>query len=423
MHDLELERLMSRENRHYLDSIDLIAASNAPIAAARDNHSWGVAQFRSAEGRLGNKPYAGTAIFDEVERLAVDRARAVFGGEHANVQPVSGSLANLAAYRALMRPGDTMMAMAVTSGGHLSHGHPKHIVSELYRVVPYTVDPRTGLLPYDDIQRIAETERPRVIVAGYSAYPRAVDFARLSAIARGVGATLIADISHIAGLVAAGLHDNPADHPGTVVTTSVEKTLRGTRGGIVLCPATLQPRIDAAVFPGLQSSVGMAGLVSLAATLHDAAGPEFREYQRRVVGNARRMAGMLLDGGLDLVTGGTDTHLLVIDLTRTALTGRDAERRLQDLGILSNRNMLPGDPRPPFVASGLRLGTPTITSRGFGDDDVAELADIVLAALRAEDWDPSKVTLLRKRADVLRARVRPDDALRDLAASAAGHER
>ncbi|TDC42715.1 serine hydroxymethyltransferase [Micromonospora sp. KC213] len=422
MHDLELERLLSRENRHYLNSIDLIAASNAPIAVVRDNHAWGVAQFRSAEGRLGNKPYAGTSIFDEVERLAVERARAVFGGEHANVQPVSGSLANLAAYRALMKPGDTMMAMAVTSGGHLSHGHPKHIVSELYRVVPYTVDPGTGLLPYDDIRRIAERERPRVIVAGYSAYPRAVDFAQLSEIAQGVGATLIADISHIAGLVAAGLHDNPSAYPDTVVTTSVEKTLRGTRGGIVLCPASLQARIDSAVFPGLQSSVGMAGLVSLAATLHDAAGPAFQAYQERVVSNARRMAGLLLDGGLDLLTGGTDTHLLVIDLTRTALTGRDAEGRLQELGILSNRNMLPGDPRPPFVASGLRLGTPTITSRGYDDEDVAELADIVLAALRAQDWDTSKATLLRKRADVLRARVRPDDALSDLAASAAGDE-
>lgn len=416
MRDLELARLLNREDRHYLESIDLIAASNAPIAAVRDNHTWGVAQFRSAEGHVGRKPYAGTSIFDEVERMAVRRARAVFGGEHANVQPASGSLANLAVYRALMQPGDTMLSMAVSSGGHLSHGHPKHIVSELYRVVPYSVDPRTGLLPYDEIRDIAERERPRVIVAGYSAYPRAVDFALLSKIALDVEATLVADISHIAGLVAAGLHDNPCVYPSTVVTTSVEKTLRGTRGGIVLCPDSLRAKIDSAIFPGLQSSVGMAGIVSLAATLQDAATPAFRTYQERVVGNARLLARLLLEGGLDLVTGGTDTHLLVIDLTRTALTGREAEGRLQDLGILSNRNMLPNDPRPPFVASGLRLGTPTITSRGFDEDDVSELADIVLSALRAEDWDPPQIALLRKRAEALRSRPRPDDALGDLAA-------
>ncbi|MFF5403059.1 serine hydroxymethyltransferase [Streptomyces misionensis] len=419
MRDLELARLLHREDRHYLESIDLIAASNAPIAAVRDNHTWGVAQFRSAEGHVGRKPYAGTSIFDEVERITAQRARAVFGGEHANVQPASGSLANLAAYRALLRPGDTLLSMAVTSGGHLSHGHPKHIASELYRVVPYSVDPETGLLPYDDIREIAERERPRVIVAGYSAYPRAVDFALFGEVARDVGATLVADISHIAGLVAAGLHANPCAQPDTVVTTSVEKTLRGTRGGIVLCPESLRTRIDSAIFPGLQSSVGMAGLVSLAATLQDAATPAFRVYQERVVANARLLAGLLLDGGLDLVTGGTDTHLLVVDLTRTPLTGREAEGRLQDLGILSNRNMLPADPRPPFVASGLRLGTPTITSRGFDEDDVRELADIVLVALRARDWDAPQITLLRKRADALRTRPRPDDALGDLAASAA----
>ncbi|MEU9578529.1 serine hydroxymethyltransferase [Streptomyces chilikensis] len=419
MLDLELARLLHREDRHYLESIDLIAASNAPIPAARDNRTWGVAQFRSAEGHVGRKPYAGTSLFDEVEKMAARRAREVFGAEHANVQPASGSLANLAVYRALMRPGDTLLSLAVSSGGHLSHGHPKHIVSELYRVVPYPVDPRTGLLPYDDIRAIAERERPRVIVAGYSAYPRAVDFALLSKIAQEVEATLVADISHIAGLVAAGLHDNPCAYPGTVVTTSVEKTLRGTRGGIVLCPASLRARIDPAIFPGLQSSVGMAGLVSLAATLQDASTPGFRAYQERVVGNARLLARLLLDGGLDLVTGGTDTHLLVVDLTRTALTGREAEGRLEDLGILSNRNMLPGDPRPPFVASGLRLGTPTITSRGFDEDDVRELADILLAALGAEEWDAARIALLRERADALRSRPRPDDALGDLAAATA----
>ncbi|MEU8353336.1 MULTISPECIES: serine hydroxymethyltransferase [unclassified Streptomyces] len=418
MRDTEIERLLRREDGHYLNVIDLIAASNAPVADVRDNRDWGVAQFRSAEGHVGRKPYAGTGNFDAIERLTALRARTLFGAEHANVQPVSGSLANLAAYRALMRPGDTLLSMSMASGGHLSHGHRKHLVTDLFRVVHYDVDTESGLLRYDEIREIAERERPKVLVAGYSAYPRAVDFALFAKIAQEVGARLVADISHIAGLVAAGLHDNPCDQPGTVVTTSVEKTLRGTRGGIVLCSEELRPAVDSAVFPGLQSSVGLAGLISLAETLYDAATPEFRAYQQRVVGNARALAGHLLDGGLDLVSGGTDTHLLVIDLTRTGLSGQEAERRLQDLGILSNRNLLPGDPRPPFQASGLRLGTPTVTSRGFDADDIRELAGIVLEAVLAERWD-SAPAALRARTTALRDKPRADDALADLAPLAA----
>jgi glycine hydroxymethyltransferase len=418
MLDTEIDRLLDREDQHYLNSIDLIAASNAPIAAVRDNGSWGVAQFRSAEGHVGRKPYAGTHLFDEVEALTARLACALFGGAHANVQPLSGSMANLAAYRAVLRPGDTLLSMAMSSGGHLSHGHAKHLVSEIYRVVNYTVNGDTGLLDYDEIRDIALRERPRAIVAGYSAYPRAIDFDMFAKIAREVGAHLIADISHIAGLVAAGLHDNPCAIEDTIVTTSVEKTLRGTRGGIVLCPEPLRAAVDTAVFPGLQSSVGMNGLVSLAKTLQDAMTAEFRTYQRRVVANAGLLARRLLDGGLDLVTGGTDTHLLVVDLTATGITGAEAEARLQDLGILSNRNLIPRDPRPPFVASGLRLGTPTITSRGFTAEDVEELAEVLLAALRADTWDEERSAPLRARADELRARPRPDDALADLVRSA-----
>ncbi|MFC0533269.1 serine hydroxymethyltransferase [Phytohabitans kaempferiae] len=412
--DAEIEGLLRREDEHYLNSIDLIAASNAPIGAARDNRTWGVAQFRSAEGHVGRKPYAGTHLFDEVERLAVRRACELFGADYANVQPASGSLANLAAYRAVMKPGDTLLSLDVSSGGHLSHGHPRHIVHDLYQVVTYAVNPSTGLLDYDEIRDVALRQRPKVIVSGFSAYPRAIDFGAFSKIAEEVGGTLVADISHIAGLVAAGLHDNPCVCPNAIVTTSVEKTLRGTRGGIILGPAAVQPAVDAAVFPGLQSSVGLAGLVSLAETLGDAASPGFRAYQRRVVDNARLLAELLLAGGLDLVSGGTDTHLLVLDLTRTGLTGRDAEGRLQDLGILSNRNMLAGDPRPPFVASGLRLGTPTITSRGFDEADIRELAGIVLAALKAQHWDQAERDPLRERTVALRERRRPDDTLTDL---------
>lgn len=411
--DAPLAELLRREDEHYLGVVDLIAASNAPTWRIRVNSGWGVAQFRSAEGYPGKRPYAGTANFDAIERLAMARACSLYGAEHANVQPLSGTLANMAAFRALLCPGDTVLSMSMRAGGHLSHGHPRHLVSETYHIVSYSTDPTTGLLDFGSIARSAREARPKVIVAGFSAYPRHVNFAQFAEIAHGVGAHLVADISHIAGLVAAGLHPNPCD-VGAVVTSSVEKTLRGTRGGFVLCPSGLADVIDRAVFPGLQSSVGLAGLVSLCSLLHEAMQPQFRIYQERVVAYARLLGDALQRRGVGLVTGGTDTHLLLLDVGALGLSGRASEQRLDSIGILSNRNMIPGDPRPPFEASGLRLGTPTITARGFDADDVAWLGDTIGGVLTSSTWNDSQATAIREQVRALAWRERPDDTLRDL---------
>jgi glycine hydroxymethyltransferase len=412
--DPELAALVRRETDHYLSIVDLIAASNAPTWAVRANAGWGVAQFRSAEGLAGRRPYAGTSEIDAAERLAITRACRLFQAEHANVQPLSGSLANLAALNAVLEPGETLLSLAMHAGGHLSHGHPKHLVSELYHVASYTVDPRTCLLDYDQVREVAHRVRPKAIVAGFSSYPRQVDFARFAEIAAGVGAHLIADISHIAGLVAAGLHPNPCESDA-IVTTSVEKTLRGSRGGIVLCPARLGRAVDAAVFPGLQSSVGMGGLVSLCQMLAEAEERSFRQYQERVVAHARLLGEALVERAVPLVTGGTDTHLLLLDVGAIGLTGRAAEARLESVGILSNRNLLPFDSRGPFEASGLRLGTPTITARGYDATDVRELGDVVATCLLAEHWEQTLHAKLLARVCDLVHRSRPGDTLLDLA--------
>ena len=411
--DDELQALLHREETGYLNAVDLIAASNAPAWDVRSNEHWGVGQFRSAEGYPNRRPYAGTENFDAIELLAIRRARDLFGSEHANVQPLSGSLANLAAYRAVMRPGDTLLSMAMQSGGHLSHGHPRHLVSESYRVVHYSVNPANGLLDYDLLRETALRERPRLIVAGYSSYPRRIDFRAFASIAAEVEAYLLADISHIAGLVAAGMHPNPC-RVGAIVSSSVEKTLRGTRGGFLLCRTELAQHVDTAVFPGLQSSVGLGGLISLCSILREAATPEFERYQQQTVANARLLGCLLAEFGLPLLTGGTDTHMLILDVSTIGLSGREAEKRLEGVAILSNRNMIPSDPRPPFEASGLRLGTPTITARGFVETDVRELGGIIGDVLRAPTWSAEVAAHHAARVRELVMRERAGDTLADL---------
>lgn len=413
MDDPDLALLLRRETERYLGLIDLIAASNAPTWNVRLNLGWGAAQFRSAEGLPGRKPYAGTENFDAVEELVAGRARAVFEAEHANVQPLSGSLANLAAFRALLSVGETILSMDMQSGGHLSHGHPRHIVSDLYRVVTYSVDPASGFLDYDQVRDIALRTQPRVIVAGGSSYPRLIDFGAMAGICEEIGATLVADISHTAGLIAARWHPNPCT-TGAVTTTSVEKTLRGTRGGLILCPGTLARDIDQAVFPGLQSSVGLAGLVSLAATLREAQTDGFRAYQRQVLSNAQILAETLMAEQIPVLTGGTDTHMVLIDVAQLGLSGRAAEKRLSSISILSNRNRIPFDIRPPFEASGLRLGTPTITSRGFTTDEVAEVGSIIARALKSKNWTMKQAAHLGARIAELATLQRSSDSLSDL---------
>ena len=413
MYDQELDELIQKESQYYLSVIDLIAAFNAPTRFVRVNEDWGVAQFRSTEGLLNRKPYAGTQNFDAIEALAVRRGCELFGAEHCIVQPLSGSQANLAVYKALLNPGDKILSMSMSSGGHLTHGLKQHIVHDLYEVIHYTVDPKTHLLDYDQIMRIAEQEKPRLIIAGYSAYPRAVDFGRFQEIGNVIEAYVMADISHIAGFVATGLHQNPCKH-GIVVTASVKKTLRGTHGGFILCPRELAAVIDRAVFPGYQSSIGLADIVTMARVFFEARSKDFCECQRRVLDHARLMADIFKQRGISLIAGGTDTHMVVLHVGVLGLTGRDAEQRLERIGILTNRNIIPFDPTPPFEASGLRIGTNTVTARGFEAKEIRLLAHCISDALLARHWTHELELDFRSRVAALVARYRDSDTLNDL---------
>jgi len=411
--DVELEGLVRRETARYLSSVDLIAASNAPSWPIRASATLGASQFRSAEGLIGRRPYAGTAGFDEIEALASQRGRDLYQAEHCNVQPLSGSMANLAVYKGLLKPGDSILSMSLDAGGHLTHGHPRHLVHDLYRIASYGVNRDTYLLDYDEIQATAMQVRPQLIIAGCSAYPRAIDFARFTAIGEEAGAHVIADVSHISGLVAAGVHENPCSS-GLVVTSSFEKTLRGGRGGFILCPQRLARAIDGGVFPGLQSSIALSTLVAAARVFREAQEPAFRQYQRDVVSNARRMARVLKQAGLEVLTGGTDTHLILLNVSCSGLTGKEAEQRLEQIGILSNRNAIPYDPLPPFQASGLRLGTAAVTARGWEAAEIEILSAAIAEALTVREWSSAARGDLACRVGELAARLRQADTLRDL---------
>lgn len=413
LYDQELDELIRQENEHYLNVIDLIASTNAPSRFLRVNEDWGVAQFRNAEGLIGRKPYAGMHNFDAIEALAARRGCELFGAEHCNVQPFSGSMANLAAYKALLKPGDKILSMSLMSGGHLTHGLKHHLVSDLYQTVHYSVNPETYLLDYDQIMKIAAEEKPQLIIAGYSAYPRAIDFGRFRRIGDAVGAYVMADIAHIAGLVAAGVHENPCEH-GIVVTSSVEKTLRGIRGGFILCPKELADRIDRGVFPGLQSSVGLGQIFATARLFFEARREEYREYQRRVLHHARLMADILKQRSIPLIAGGTDTHMMLLNVGALGLTGKDAEQRLERIGILSNRNIIAFDPRPPSQASGLRIASNSVTARGFGAEEIELLAEWISDAILAPDWSKELERDLRSRVAGLVAKRRESDTLNDL---------
>lgn len=411
--DAVLDRLIARENEIYLSSIDLIAASNAPPEFVRDNRPWGVAQFRATEGIAGSRPYGGTGTFDAIERLAVERACDLFRANHANVQPLSGAIANLAAYRATLRPGSTILALSLEAGGHATHSHPRHVVTDTYRVVSFGVDPATERIDMEQARALALAERPHGIVVGATAYPRHIDYGAFAQIANEVGAVLIADIAHVAGLVAAGLHSNPCDFDA-VTTLSVEKTLRGTRGGIILCRSQDAVAIDEAVFPGLQSSVGLATIVSLCAALADAASEPFRAYQTRTLSLAGAMAETLKSDGIDLVTGGTDTHMLIIDVGGIGLDGREAVQRLNEIGIFASPARLGAYRSQGGNRLGVRLGSAAIASRGFTEDEVRETCRLVIRTLRARS--PSQRTVRRWRSEVrtLARRDRDCDTLRDL---------
>ena len=314
---------------------------------------------------------------DAVEVLAIERAKTLFGAEHANVQPHSGAQANMAAYFALLEPGDTVMGMRLDQGGHLTHGAKVNFSGKLYNFVAYGVDRDTETIDFLEVQRLAEEHRPKVIVAGYTAYPRTVDFGRFRAVADSVGARLMVDMAHIAGLIAAGVHPSCLPH-AHLVTSTTQKTLRGPRGGLVLSTEELASSVDRAVFPFSQGGPFMHAIAAKAVCFAEAMKPEFASYQRRVVSNARTLASELAESGMRIVSGGTDNHLLLVDLTPLDITGKDAEEALETVGIVANKNAIPYDSRPPRVTSGLRLGTPAVTSRGFGESEMKEVAAFIV---------------------------------------------
>lgn len=383
--DPEVGAAMEAELNRQRSGIELIASENfvsEPVMAAMGS----ILTNKYAEGFPGKRYYGGCGCVDVVENIARDRAKALFGAEHANVQPHSGAQANLAVYFALLKPGDTVMGMSLAEGGHLTHGSPVNMSGMYYNFVPYGVSSETGLLDYDEIDRIADECKPKLIVAGASAYPRTIDFERISKTAKRVGAFFMVDMAHIAGLVAAGLHPSPFPY-ADVVTTTTHKTLRGPRGGMILCKAELAKQIDKAIFPGTQGGPLMHVIAGKAVCFGEALKPEFGEYQKQIIKNAKALEVSLKNEGLSLVTGGTDNHLVLVNLLGTDVTGKELEHRLDEVGITCNKNAVPGDPQSPFITSGIRLGTPAATTRGLCEDDFTLIGKLV--ALAAYDFENS----------------------------------
>jgi glycine hydroxymethyltransferase len=377
--DPDVAGLIDRELDRQRDQLELIASENftwpAVLAAAGS-----VLTNKYAEGYPGRRYYGGCEWVDEIEQLAIDRAKSLFGADHANVQPHAGGPANLAAYFAMLDPGDPILGLRLDHGGHLTHGLKVNFSGRLYDVHSYGVRREDSLIDFDEVQRLAHQHRPKLIVAGASAYPRIIDAARFREIADEVGARLMVDMAHFSGLVAAGLHPNPVEH-ADIVTSTTHKTLAGPRAGLVLCRSEHAAAVDKAVFPGLQGGPLCHIVAAKAVCFKLAATESFREYQGRIVANAKALAATLMDGGLQLLTGGTDIHLLQLDLRPTQWSGKDAEERLAEVAITVNRNTVPYDERPPTIASGVRLGTPAATMRGFGEDDMREVGAIILETL------------------------------------------
>ncbi len=376
-------------------TLEMIAAENfVPQAVLECQGS--VLTNKYAEGYPGRRYYGGCEHVDVIEQLAIDRAKALFGAEHCNVQPHAGAQANAAVYHALLQPGDTIMGLALPHGGHLTHGMKLNVSGRLYDVAPYEVSPETSLIDMDQVERIAHERRPRVLLAGWSAYPRFLDFERFRAIADAVGALLMVDMAHFAGLVAAGLHPNPIPH-ADVVTTTIHKTLGGARGGMILCREEYAKKIDSAVFPGQQGGPLEHVIAGKAVALRIAASDAFRERQERTLAGAKAVAAELLGAGegINVLTGGTDVHLVLVDLRESELDGSQAENRLHEIGITVNRNAVPFDPRPPMVTSGLRVGTPALATRGLRPDDFAELGRLIAAAL-GPGFDARKAELAER---------------------------
>lgn len=383
--DPEVALAMEQELHRQQDKIELIASEN--FVSESVLHALGsVLTNKYAEGYPGRRYYGGCEYVDVVENIARDRAKKLFGAEHANVQPHSGAQANMAVYFSVLKPGDKVLGMNLAHGGHLTHGSPVNFSGQLYEFVSYGVDPTSHRIDYDAVEATAKEHRPKIIVAGASAYPREIDFERMRAIADEVGAYLMVDMAHIAGLVATGHHPSPVPH-AHFVTTTTHKTLRGPRGGMILCKEEFAKAIDKSIFPGIQGGPLMHVIAAKAVAFGEALEPSFRDYSKRVVTNAHALAAALTDKKFDLVSGGTDNHLILIDVRSCNITGKEAEHRLDEIGVTVNKNAIPFDPASPMVTSGIRVGTPAVTTRGMDEEAMADIADIFHLTLSGEFSD------------------------------------
>lgn len=396
-YDPQVGEAMEAELKRQRRNLELIASENI-VSPAVMAAMGSVLTNKYAEGYPGRRYYGGCECVDVVENIAIERAKELFGAEAANVQPHSGAQANMAAYSAILEPGDTVMGMSLADGGHLTHGSPVNASGKLYKFVPYGVNP-DGFIDYDGLERKAREIKPKLIVAGASAYPRIIDFKRIGTLAKEIGAYFMVDMAHIAGLVAAGLHPSPVPY-ADIVTTTTHKTLRGPRGGLILSTEELAPAINKAIFPGNQGGPLMHIIAAKAVCFGEALAPEFKEYQKNIVSNCSALANGLLSRGVRLVSGGTDNHLILVDLRSLGVTGKELEHRLDEVYITANKNSVPNDPEKPFVTSGIRLGTAAVTSRGLNEQDMDTIADFVYRC--AVDFEGSADDIRRGVCDICR---------------------
>ena len=378
--DPNVKAVIDQELMRQRYKLEMIASENIVSQAVMEAQG-SVLTNKYAEGYPGKRYYGGCEHVDVVETLAIERAKRLFGAEHANVQPHSGSQANFAVYFAMLKPGDTIVGMNLSHGGHLTHGSPVNVSGTYFNVVPYGVNAETQQIDYDEFRKIVLEAKPKLIIAGGSAYSRQIDFKKMAEVAHEVDAIFMVDMAHFAGLVAAGLHPNPVEY-ADIVTTTTHKTLRGPRGGLILCKEKYAKAIDKSIFPGIQGGPLMHVIAAKAVALGEALQPEFKVYAQQIIDNAKALAAALQDKGLTIVSGGTDTHVMLVDVRSTGLTGKEAEHLLDEVGITCNKNTIPFDPASPFVTSGIRLGTPALTTRGLQVKDMEEIADIIAAVLK-----------------------------------------
>ncbi len=393
--DPEIAQVLINETERQEYNLEFIASENFVSEAVLEAQG-SVLTNKYAEGYPGKRYYGGCEFVDVAEQLAIDRAKELFGAEHVNVQPHSGSQANMAVYMTVCQPGDTVLGMNLAHGGHLTHGSPVNFSGKLYNIVPYGLKADTGIIDYEEVERLAKEHQPKLIVVGASAYPREIDFVAFRKIADEVGAVVMVDMAHIAGLIVAGVHPNPVPY-AEFVTTTTHKTLRGPRGGMILCTEEWGKKLNSNIFPGIQGGPLMHVIAAKAVALKEAQTPEFKEYAQQIVKNAQALAGGLIEKGYKLVSGGTDNHLLLVDFTGTEITGKVAEKTLEDAGITVNKNAVPFDSRSPFVTSGIRIGTPATTTRGLKEPEMLQVADWIDRALKNIE---NKAELIKIRGEV-----------------------